>query len=283
MTETPLPNPRLTPLLRAFTLVEVAVLVAAGFALLILPDLARDEWPWSPAPFNTAFLGAIYTASLVPVAAMLVGRQAPLRVVLPMLATFTAIVLAVSLFYLEQFQLERWSNWVWFLLYVLLPINATYHIWLYRNLTPSGQAPTSMVWRLYLVGVALAIGAYGLGLLIAPQPLTAFWPWAIDAYHGRMYSAVLIAGAVGAFVMSRASTRNEFATVGLTHATFGFISLVGVLVVDNAERRVDWSRPGAWLWVGVLAMGCLGGLLMAWSGLRRFSQERRSESSAQAG
>jgi len=142
MTETPTLHPRLTPLLRSFTLVELAVLIAAGFALLILPDLARDQWPWTPAPFNTAFLGAIYTTSLVPVAAMLVGSRAPLRVVLPMLAVFTAIVLIVSLFYLEQFQLDRWSNWVWFPLYVLLPINASYHIWLYRRMSPVSLTPT---------------------------------------------------------------------------------------------------------------------------------------------
>jgi hypothetical protein len=280
MTETPLPIPLSTPLLRAFTLVEVAVLMAAGFALLVLPDLAHDQWPWAPAPFNTAFLGAIYSASLVPVSAMLSGRRAPLRVVLPMLAVFTAIVLVVSLFYLEQFQLDRWSNWVWFPLYVLLPFNAAYHMWLHRNLTPADRNPTPPAWRRYLLGVALAMGGYGLGLLIAPEPLTAFWPWAIDAFHGRMYSAVLIAGAVGAFTMWRAATRTELAAVGLTHASFGLLSVVGLLIVDATERRVGWSRPGTWLWVGALATGCVGGVLMAWGGRQRTHPKRHTPPSS---
>lgn len=266
MTETPQPSLSLTPLLRTFTLVEVLVLIAAGFALLVLPDLAHDQWPWTPAPFNTAFLGAIYTASIVPISAMLVGRRPPLRVVMPMLAVFTAIVLVVSLFYLEHFQLDRWSNWVWFPLYVLLPINGAYHIWLYRNQTPAGRIPTPPVWRGYLLGVAVALGAYGLGLLIGPEPLTAFWPWAIDAFHGRMYSAVLIAGAVGAFAMSRVVTRSELATVGLTHATFGLLSVAGLLIVDTAQGRVEWSRTGTWLWVGTMLTGLVGGMLMAWRG-----------------
>ncbi len=268
MTKAPVAYSRLTPLLRFFTLVEVAVLVAAGFALLILPDLARDQWPWTPAPFNTAFLGAIYTASLVPVSAMLVGGRAPLRVVLPMLAVFTAIVLIVSMFYLEQFQLDRWSNWVWFPLYVLLPINAAYHIWWYRGLTPAGQTPTPPAWRIYLWGVAVAIGVYGVGVLIAPEPLTAFWPWAIDAFHGRMYSAVLIAGAVGGLALARVATSIELTTVGLTHATFGLLSVAGLLLVDAAQGRVDWSRPGTRLWIGTLVTGCVGGILLAWRGRR---------------
>ena len=257
--------------------------MAAGFALLILPDLAHDQWPWTPAPFNTAFLGAIYTASLVPVVAMLVGRQAPLRVVLPMVAAFTAIVLVVSLFYLEKFQLNRLSNWIWFPLYVLLPINSAYHVWLYRNLTPSGHGPTSPSWRGYLLGVALAMGAYGLGLLIAPETLTAFWPWAIDAFHGRMYSAVLIAGAVGALTMSRRTTAREFATVGLTHAAFGLLSVVGLLLVDATQKRVGWSLAGTWLWVGVLVMGGVGGLLMAGIGGRMFDAEKPSGSATHRG
>src|SRR3990172_2391118 len=73
-------NLGLTPLLRAVTFIEVIVLFGAGFGLFFLPDLARELWPWPPAPFNTRFLGSIYLTALLPVAVMLIaGRWAPAR------------------------------------------------------------------------------------------------------------------------------------------------------------------------------------------------------------
>jgi len=256
-------NPRLTPLLRAFTFVEVVVLLAAGFGMLFLPDLGRALWPWTPAPFNTRFLGAIYAAALMPVGVMaLVGRWAPARVVLVMLVPFTLIVLGVSLFNLGQFQLERWSNWVWFPLYVLLPLNGMLHVWRYRNLPPAEPTRVLGAWRAYLRAGAIVVGIYGLALLIAPTTASAFWPWPIDAFHGQMYSAAFISGALGAFAVSTVAARGEFLAIGLGQAVFGVFSIAGLLLANGVvppERQVNWASAGAWVWVGAFALMAVAG------------------------
>jgi hypothetical protein len=264
-------NPRLAPLLRAVTFVEVIVLFGAGFGLFFLPDLARELWPWPPAPFNTRFLGAIYLASLVTVAMMLAtSRWAPARIILPALLAFTAIVLAVSLLNLDYFDLTRWSNWIWFPLYVVLPINAAYHMWLYRRLPPADPVPTPATWRVYLLGVTIGVGLYGVGLLIAPEALAAFWPWQIDAFHGRMYSAAFITGAVLAWLISRAAAPVEFLTAALAEGVLSFFAIAGLLLVDAQVRRVDWSSPGTWLWVGAFAVMLVAsiGMLLRVRGMR---------------
>lgn len=262
-------NPRLSPLLRTFTLVEVLVLIGAGFGLFFLPDAARQIWPWTPAPFNTRFLGAIYFTSLMPVAAMLwAGRWAPARGVLPALFAFTAIVLAVSGLNLDQFDLGRWSNLVWWPLYVALPVNAAYHMWLYRRLPPAEPVPTTPIWRVYLLGVAVVLGLYGAGLLLLPATFTGFWPWPIDAFHGRMYSAAFVSGAIGAYVVSRLAAPIEFFTAGLTQAVFGLFSILGLLLVDASVHRVDWSAAGTWLWLGGFAVALAAGLGMMWRSRR---------------
>src|SRR5689334_1775020 len=91
-------NPPINRLLRAVTAVEALVLLVAGGGLFLLPAVLRPLWPWTLPPFNAAYLGAVYLASLTA-AALVVwsGRWSPARVVVPMILLFTAAVLAVSL------------------------------------------------------------------------------------------------------------------------------------------------------------------------------------------
>ena len=253
--DTPDRNPSLTPLLRVVTFIEVLVLFGAGFGLFFLPDLARELWPWTPAPFNMRFLGSIYLTALVPVAIMLIaGRWAPARGVLPAIFIFTTIVLFVSVFNFYLLDFQRWGTYLWFVLYIILPINSAYHMGLYRRLPPADPIPTPPAWRAYLLGVTIVLGLYSVALLIAPETFTAFWPWKIDAFHGRMYSAVFASGAAGAWAAARVAARIEFFTAGITQATFGLFSILGLVLVDAAVHRVDWSSPGTWLWVGAFAV-----------------------------
>jgi len=265
----PSDNPPLTPLLRILTLIEVIVLAGAGGALFFLPDLAGTQWPWPLLPFNTRFLGAIYLASLAPVAVMLfVGRWAPARGVLPALFTFTALVLGVSLMSTSRFEFQRPSTWIWFALYIILAINSAYHLWRYRLLPPADPMPVPAAWRGYLLAVAVVFSVYGFGLLAAPTVFSAFWPWRIDDFHGQMYSAAFLTGAVGALTASRVAARIEFFTAALTQGVLSLFAILGLLIVDASVRKVDWSLPGTWLWVGAFAVMLIASLGMLWQSRR---------------
>ena len=97
-------DPRVTTLLLAVTGVEALVLFGAGVGLVVQPAVIGSIWPWPLTPFNAAFLGAVYSASLVSAAALtVIGRWSPARIVVPMILVFTTIVLIVSLAYLGRF------------------------------------------------------------------------------------------------------------------------------------------------------------------------------------
>jgi hypothetical protein len=258
-------NPTLTPLLRLLTLIEVIVLAGAGGLLFFAPETAQAQWPWTIAPFNTRFMGAIYLGALTAVLIMLwVARWAPARPVLVTIFIFTTIVLAVSALYAARFDFQRWGTWAWFALYIILPLNAAYHLYRYRSLPPASAAPVPRAWRVVLLIASAALYIYGLGLLAAPAFFSGFWPWAIDDFHARIYSATFIAGASGLLVVSRLAARVEFETAALAQVTFCLFAILGVLVVDASVRRVDWSQAGGWLWIGALALGLIGGLGMLW-------------------
>ena len=258
-------NPPVSKLLFAVTSVETAVLLIAGVGLLLFRTTIAPEWPWELSRFNSLLLGAAYTASLAATAMTIyVRRWAPARIVMPMVFLFTAIVLVVSLADLDRFSFADYSTYLWFLLYIVIPVNAAYHIWLNRKLKPYNPAPLALPWRVALLTPTILLGAYGLGLLLAPASSSDFWPWAIDDFHGRMYSVLYLTPALGAVLLWRAASAVELLTMGLTLAVGGIVPIVGLAIVDADVDTVGWSDAGTWLWLGSFAVLSLAGLGLIW-------------------
>jgi hypothetical protein len=247
-------NPNISPLLRYLTLVEVLVLFITGLGLFFAPKIIEPFWPWKLLPFNAHFLGAVYSASLVA-AAMQVwyGRWSPTRVVTPMILVFTAIILVLSFVHIEQFDFKRVEVWLWFLLYGILPINAGIHLWLYRNLPPADSAQPTTAGRIILVVQSIILGLFGLALLVAPSFAKTFWSWEIDEFHAQLYSVTFITPAVGAFILAKAASKTEWLTMGLTQGVLGLFPIIGVILVDAAAKRVNWSLAGTWIWMAIFA------------------------------
>jgi len=253
-------NPVLPSLFRAVTTVEGFVLAIAGFYPFFFPHRALGDWPWVSGPFNMRFIGAVYLTSLVAVIVVLaVPRWAPGRVALPMLVVFTNLILLLSIVYIDRFDFGRGGTWAWFLLYIAIPVSATYYWWRFRRLPPADPTPVPPAWRSYFLAAAIVLGLYGIGLLIAPRTLTDFWPWPIDDLHGRLYSAIFLTLGVAALTVSRVAAPVELLIVGLTQLTLGFFSILGLVLADVSENTVDWSALGTWVWIGAFAVLLVAG------------------------
>jgi hypothetical protein len=259
-------NPVLPSLFRAVTTLEAFVLAVAGFYPFFFPHDALGKWAWVSGPFNLRFIGAVYLTSLVAVLVVLaVPRWAPGRVALPMLVVFTNLILVLSLIYIDRFEFQRGGTWAWFVLYVAIPVSATYYWLRFRRLPPADQTPVPAAWRSYFLCVVAVLGLYGVGLLIAPETLADFWPWPVDDFHARLYSAIFLTLAVAALTVSRIAAPVELLLVGLTQLTLGFFSIFGLVLADVAENTVDWSAFGTWVWVGGFAIIMVAGAaLLAW-------------------
>nr|MBA2681566.1 hypothetical protein [Ktedonobacteraceae bacterium] len=244
-----------TRLFRLVTIAELFVVGLAGIGLFFLPGLAKALWPWHITPFNMLFLGGAYLSSLATIAVMLWGgRWAPARPGLWMLAAFTVPILILSLLHLDRFDFQRWATWVWFLLFFTIAPYSVYTIWRYRHLPPGAPGHVPTLWRSCLLIQGVILGLYGLALLLAPTVSTAFWPWSIDEFHGRVYSAIFLTGATGSLVLLPGAASVELLMLGMTQTVLGLFSLLGLLIGNIFLRPINWSLPGTWIWLGIFAV-----------------------------
>jgi hypothetical protein len=266
-------------LLRGVTAIEGLVLLVAGGGLYFLPDATRAIWPWPLTALNAAYLGAVYLAAVGPAALLVLkGRWSPARVVVPMILLFTVLVLAVSLFSLDRFGLDSPAKWLWLLLYAGIPANAAYYLWRSRRLAPADTHRFGPGWRAYLLAQALVLGTYGAVLLVAPEHNAAIWPWPLDDFHARLYSAAFFTPALGTLLLIRVAARDEALALGLAQMALGALPILAVAAVDSAARRVDWAAGGTWLWLGALSAVFLAGVGLARAGLTRAERDRSSVS-----
>ena len=256
-------DPRVSPLLLGVTWLEVAVLLVAGGGLLIAEPVVVGIWPWSLAPFNLRFLGALYTAALL--AAFLqcrFGRWAPARTVTTMIFVFTLVVTVCSFVHWARFDPAKPEVWVWFVLYIGVCINAGAHLWWYRRVALAGSPPPAGP-RSALLAQALVLGGYGAALLVAPEQAARLWPWKIDAFHAQLYSVTFLTPAVGALTLRRAAARVDWFTLGATQLAWGLLPVLALVIVDLKVRRVDWLAGPVWTWIGLfVATAAMGGWML---------------------
>jgi hypothetical protein len=164
------------------------------------------------------------------------------------------------------FEWDRLATFIFWPLYLFLPANST--VFLLRSkvpgITKGYDGPASL--RTVLVIFALLGGAYGLGLLIAPEALTRFWPWEVDAFHGRMYAAAFVTPAVAAWLLSsRGGHTAEYLSLGLNLIAGGFLPIFGTLWTNlqvPLERQIDFASAGTWTFIiFFLLTGVLGVML----------------------
>jgi hypothetical protein len=246
-------NTRLSQLVRIFfTVASIIVLVGAG--LYFVPDLVVPRWLWQLTPFNANFLGAVYLTELVSASLLIwYNRWAPARIALPMSYVFTGVVTLVTLFYLDRFDFGRWASWFWFVIYTGSFVVAVAAHLVYRRLPVANPVALSQGLRNYLLAQGAVLTVYGLGLLALPSVAGGFWPWRIDDFHGRVYSAFFLSGAVAALMMSRSAARLELRLLGVAQVASGLFPILGLIVVDASQHRVAWSSPGTWLWLAGFA------------------------------
>ncbi|HJR81029.1 MAG TPA: hypothetical protein VJ821_13210 [Anaerolineales bacterium] len=260
-------NPKLSPFVRIFfCLASIIVLVGAG--LYFIPERIVPRWLWPLTPFNANFLGAVYLAELASASLLIwYNRWAPARVALPMSYVFTGVVTIVTLFYLDRFDFQRWLSYFWFVLYIVSALVTALIHYVYRRLPITNTLALTERFRWYLFGYGIVHALYGLSLLIAPAVASGFWPWAIDDFHGRVYSALFLSAAAGSLFVARSTAALELRLVGLAQLATGLLPILGLVMVDASQNRVEWSAAGTWLWLLGFGTISVTGAIMIWKSL----------------
>jgi hypothetical protein len=247
--------------LMALVLVSIILLLIVGGGLFFFPNVFRTLWIWPLTPFNLRFLGAIYLTSLVALVSLFLARRDTLvRLIVPMMWVFTTVALLVSCLHLEQFVASRRATDIWFWLYLVDCVGASYYLGFFRQKSFAGLRQLPRFWSVGLGVQAGLLGVYGLGLLIFPATTSSSWSWTLDTFHARLYSAIFLAGAIGSAILSQRAKAIECRALGVIQVTFSVLVLAGVWVVDRASGKIDWSLPSNWSWLGIMALFGMVGL-----------------------
>ena len=250
--------------------VECSVVFVAGVLLFFLPGLAAEVWAWTIPPFNARFVGAIYLAAYLPLILFwFVPRWIPGKLTLWMILTFTSMILIAMLIHRDAFEWSRPATFlVYWPLYIFLPINSAIFLWKSNGVGVANRYDGSMLLRIVFWSFTLLGGLYGVGLLITPEALTRFWPWQVDALHGRMYAAAFVTPAVAAWMLSfRRRFAVEYLSLGMNMVAGGFLPILGTLWTSAsvpAERQISFSFAGTWIFfLFFFLTGILGIVLTA--------------------
>jgi hypothetical protein len=191
------------------------------------PDEIVRVIPWQVPPLHARFLGAMYLSGLTfMIGCMLVRRWSEARVVVPMVAIWTGMLLVVSLFHLDQFDHSRLQVWIWFGAYFAYPLIALWLAWLHRADTthPQSSGPLPRWVRSYLTAQGAAVTVLALALLVAPAAMLDLWPWKATPLLLQIYAAPFLSYGLGSLMLARQQVWAEI-RVGVV-ATFVFAALV---------------------------------------------------------
>jgi hypothetical protein len=254
-------NPPLSPWVRIFTGAALIVLIV-GPLLLFAPQVIGPRWPWTIAPFNARFLGAVYVAEMLSLAVLfLQNRWSPARASFVVAFIFTFVVSIASLIHLGTFTGTR-RVILWFILYVGYAALTGGALLLYRRLpTVPALAVTDGFRQLLRIAGAM-MTLYGAALFIAPTIAAGFWPWGIDAMHGRIYSAVFLAPGFGALLLSRSAAREECFVGGVFNGSLGVLAIISLALAHLQTGRANFTSIGIWLWLLIFACVSALGLAM---------------------
>jgi hypothetical protein len=200
-----------------------------------------------------------------------------------MILTFTALILIAMIIHWDAFEWSRPATFlVFWPLYIFLPINSAIFLYSSNRAGIANGYDGLPLLRTVLLIFALLGGAYGLGLLIAPEVLTRFWPWDVDAFHARMYSAAFVTPAVAAWILSfRRRFASEYLSMGLNLVAGGFLPILGTLWTSlsvSAERQVNFSSAGTWVYFGFFLLTGIFGIVLVNAAIQLSKNTRTARS-----
>ncbi|MDQ6660228.1 MAG: hypothetical protein M3Z24_04595, partial [Chloroflexota bacterium] len=166
----------------------------------------------------------------------------------------TVPILIFALVYLSHFDFQRPATWVWFFLFLTIAPYSVYNIWHHRYLSPGSPIRMLSLLRSYLLVQGIVLALYALAMMVVPTFSTAFWPWKIDEFHGRIYSAIFLTGGVGSLVLWKSASGVEMLMLGLTETVLGFFVILGLVITDASQHRVNWSLSNTWLWLIIFTL-----------------------------
>lgn len=281
-------SPTIKPLttgMRVMLFIASGLVFAAGVQLFVLTEMTERYFAWTiRPPLTAAFLGAAYWSScIIELVAARERTWARARTAIPAVLLFTTLTLIVTLIHRDRFHFGApsgpetiFATWVWLAIYAFVPIAMT--ILLVRQLRAPGVdaprlAPMPDWLRAAIAAQATVMLVVGGVLLVAPQAVIPIWPWLLTALTGRAVGAWLLGLGIAA---AQVVWENDFARSQMVSQSSIAFGLLELIALARYPRSLDWTRPGAWVYLFfILSIAAVG--LYGWLAGRRITQQALTE------
>lgn len=244
-----------TPQLRLILWVFAGLALIAG-ALLFFGATRTDMW-WSwtiEPPLTAASLGAFYWAAFVLIlGAARSETWAEARPAVYPVAVIAVLLLVVTLYHLDRFDLDSLFGIFWLVVYAIVPPLLAWAI-VGQLRSPGEDArggpelPVGLRRALVIEGVAMLVA--GGVLLFSAHLADDLWPWALSPLTSRAIGAFLAGIGVAALIAARDDDPVSFRGAALAYTVLGLLELFALLLhtpdlegdhFDTAVYVAAWS------------------------------------------
>jgi len=267
---------QLLPLARWVFLPLVPLTAIFGPLLILVPGRTGTYWSWpiSP-PMSAVWVGAGYAYGAGAITTMLVlNRWRTSILAITATIPFSIAMLVATLVHLDRFSTGTVRFWVWFVIYLVLPIGLPV-IYLRNRRRDPGVRPGDLLlprWLGALAAVAgTAVNLVGLVLFFSPSTGARFWPWPLTPLMSQVIAGWLFFFGTGATML--AVERRFVAVRAFLPAVAGWFA---VLAIAGAFRLEDFTTgpvaTGAYF-AGTVAVVVAAAALMLFLRMERAPQK----------
>jgi hypothetical protein len=224
-----------TPRLRLVFWVFAGLALIAGGLLFIGATRTDEWWSWTiEPPLTAATLGAFYWAAFVLIlTAARSETWAEARPAAYPVAVIAVLLLVVTLYHLDRFDLDSLFGVFWLVAYALVP---PLLVWALADQvrTPGEDArPTQRLprgLRALLIFEGVAMLATGGVLLFSAGLADDLWPWALSPLTSRAIGSFYVGIGVIALIAVRDDDPVNFRGAALAYTVLGLLVLLAVLL-----------------------------------------------------
>ena len=190
----------LLPLTRIVLAIVALNALAGAVALIGFPVWAGRNFFWPiQTPINAALLGALYLAGAAAVTFVVIrNRWESTRFFVPVLVTAGALITAVTLIHRDKFGIDL-RFWYWMGVYGLAPFLVIALYWMQERKGANWKVivPMRPVTRWIAIVTGAVVAAFGVSMILFPQPFIAAWPWTTTPLLVRIFAAWFVAFGAG--------------------------------------------------------------------------------------
>ncbi len=236
----------------------LAVLSAIfGPMLFLFPGHTDVTWSWQILPAMSAVVvGAGYIFGACSITTLLLRNQwHSLNIAVFATWAFSVAMALATLLHLDRFFVGTPRFYIWFLLYLLLPV-ALPVAWFFNRRYGAPRQPGEVVFHLplrlglLLLGVLLA--ALGVFMFAAPGAAAVFWPWRLTPLMSQVIGGWVLfvgAAAVVAFLEPRYSAYRALIPCAVVWGA--------ALLIGSALHLADFDLRSLAPWVWFLSLFAL--------------------------